>query len=559
MSGHAAGLRQAQDCRTLRRSPYDLPELLTSHGRICQDSGSNSTAAQFGRTPLKTNETMTLNNPSKVSTGIAPLDEILHGGLTRDRLYLVEGMPGTGKTTLALQFLLEGARLGEAGLYVTLSETKQELEGVAESHGWNLEGIDIYELIDTEAIEDPRLQYTMFEPAEIELGTTVDGVLERVKELQPRRVVFDSLSEMRLLSQGSLRYRRQILALKQFFVGRGCTVLMLDDYSGSDDQHLQSIAHGVIRLEHLLSDYGGERRRLRVLKLRGSGFIGGAHDMRLVRGGLKIFPREAIDQRVNPTETQLVNSGNEGFDELLGGGLNAGTSALLLGPAGVGKSSMALQFAIAAAKRGERAILFQFEESEQSLFARAAGLGFDLQGAVDRGLIEVINLIPGEITPSEFACLVRRSVEPDAQGRRVRVIAIDSLNGYLNSMPHEKFLVVQLHELLQYLSKRSILTLVVVAQHGMLGQAMGSPIDTSYLADSVVLFRYFEASGEIRQAISVVKKRTGRHERSIREFKLSSRGIEVGPPLTQFRGILTGVPSFLGEQGSLITNDGKQV
>ncbi len=399
----------------------------------------------------------------------------------------------------------------------------------------------------------------MFEPAEIELGTTVDGVRERVKELQPKRVVFDSLSEMRLLSQGSLRYRRQILALKQFFFGRGCTVLLLDDYSGSADQHLQSIAHGVIRLEHLLSDYGGERRRLRVLKLRGSSFVGGAHDMRLVRGGLKIYPREATEQNPGVIKTHMVDSGNLAFDELLGGGLNAGTSALLLGPAGVGKSSMALQFAITAANRGERAILFQFEESEQSLFVRAEGLGFDLRGHVDSGMIEIINLIPGEITPSEFACLVRRSVENDEQGRCVSIVAIDSLNGYLNAMPHEKFLIIQLYELLQYLNKRSILTLVVVAQHGMLGQAMGSPVDTSYLADSVVLFRYFEASGEIRQAISVVKKRTGRHERSIREFKLSGRGIEIGPPLTQFRGILTGVPSFVGEQGALITKDGKQV
>lgn len=496
--------------------------------------------------------------PPKISTGNPPLDDILHGGLTSDRLYLVEGMPGTGKTTLALQFLLEGARNSEPGLYVTLSETKQELEGVAESHGWKLDGIEIYELVDTGAIEDPRLQYTMFEPAEIELGTTVDGVLERVKALHPKRVVFDSLSEMRLLAQSSLRYRRQILALKQFFVGRGCTVLLLDDYSGEDDQHLQSIAHGVIRLEHLLSDYGGERRRLRILKHRGSGFIGGAHDIRIMSGGLSIYPREATGPKIDATETHLIDSGNEAFDRLLGGGLNAGTSALFLGPAGVGKSSMALQFAITAAARGERAILFQFEESVQSLFVRADGLGYDLKRYVDDGLIEIINLIPGEITPSEFACMVRQSVHPDSQGRRVSIVALDSINGYLNSMPHEKFLIIQLHELLQYLGRRSILTLVVVAQHGMLGHAMGTPVDTSYLADSVVLFRYFEADGEIRQAISVVKKRTGRHERSIREFKLSNKGVEIGPPLTKFRGILTGVPDFVGEADALINKDGKQ-
>ncbi|QDV40927.1 Circadian clock protein kinase KaiC [Stieleria neptunia] len=499
---------------------------------------------------------MTANQSAKVSTGVPQLDDILRGGLTRDRLYLIEGMPGTGKTTLALQFLLEGAENGEPGLYVTLSETKQELQGVAESHGWTLDGVDLYELVDTDSIEDPRLQYTMFEPAEIELGTTVDGVLDRVKELRPKRVVFDSLSEMRLLSQSSLRYRRQILSLKQFFVGRGCTVLLLDDYSGSDDQHLQSIAHGVIRLEHLLSDYGGERRRIRIVKHRGSSFIGGAHDMRIARGGLNIYPREATEQPAGPVETHQVMSGNAEFDALLGGGLNAGTSALLLGPAGVGKSSMALQFAIAAAERGERSVLFQFEESEQSLFVRAAGLGFDLPRHIESGLIAIHNLIPGEITPSEFGCVVRQAVMPDRQGRRVSVVSIDSINGYLNAMPHEKFLVIQLHELLQYLSKRSILTLVVVAQHGMLGQAMGSPVDASYLADSVVLFRYFEAAGEIRQAISVAKKRTGRHERSIREFKLSDKGVEIGPPLTKFHGILTGVPSFIGEPKSLITKPG---
>ncbi len=494
----------------------------------------------------------------KLSTGISPLDEILQGGFTSDRLYLVEGMPGTDKTTLALQCLLEGARNGESGLYVTLSETKDELEGVAESHGWTLGGIEIYELVDIESSENTRLQYTMFEPAEIELSTIVDGVLQRVKQLPPKRVVFDSLSEMRLLSQGSLRYRRQILALKQFFVGRGCTVLLLDDYSAQDDQHLHSIAHGVIRLKHLLSDYGGERRRLRIIKHRGRSFIGGAHDMRIVRGGLQIYPREVVENYSGETQTHLVSSGNQAFDQLLGGGLNAGTSALLLGPAGVGKSSMALQFAIAAAKRGERAVLYQFEESMQLLFVRAKGLGFDLQRYVDDSLVEIVNLVPREITPSEFACLVRNCVIPDKQGRCVTIVSIDSINGYLNSMPHEKYLIIQMHELLQFRGKRGILTLVVVAQHGMLGQAMGTPVDASYLADSVVLFRYFEAVGEIRQAISVVKKRTGRHERTIREFKLSDCSVEIGPPLTRFRGVLTGVPDFIGDNESLITKDESQ-
>lgn len=495
---------------------------------------------------------MTNTSPPRISTGIPELDEILHGGLVRDRMYLIEGMPGTGKTTLALQFLLEGARQGEAGLYVTLSETKFELEEIANSHGWSLDGIEIHELVDTNSPDTTRMQYTMFEPAEVELSSTVDGVLERVNKLNPQRVVFDSLSEMRLLSQGSLRYRRQILMLKQYFVGRGCTVLLLDDYSGDDDQHLQSLAHGVIRLEHLLSDYGGERRRLRVVKTRGSSFIGGVHDMRLVRGGLTIFPRETADGPVDVKESEVVASGIQSFDELLGGGLYAGTSALLLGPAGVGKSSMALQFAASAAKRGERAVLFQFEESRHSLYFRAAGLGFDLAQYVDNGLIQIVNLSPGEITPSEFACLVHQSVEPDHLGRRVSVVSIDSLNGYLNSMPHERFLIIQLHELLQYLGKRGVLTLIVVAQHGMLGNTMGTPVDASYLSDAVILFRYFEAKGEIRQAISVLKKRSGKHERTIREFKMSDGGVEVGPPLAAFKGILTGVPDFVGDHGSLL-------
>lgn len=489
----------------------------------------------------------------QISSGVDSLDEILHGGLTADRMYLVEGMPGTGKTTLGLQFLLSGARAGERGLYVTLSETKRELQSVAASHGWSLENIDIHELIDAgESNEDARLPYTMFEPSEIELGTTVDAILERFKTLQPSRIVFDSLSEMRLLSQGPLRYRRQILSLKQFFVGRGCTVLLLDDFSGQDDQHLQSIAHGVLRLEHVLSDYGGERRRLRVIKYRGSDFIGGAHDMRIRRGGLTIFPRETRRPSVEVESLRIVDSGNEQFNTLLGGGLSSGTSALLIGPAGVGKSSMVIQFAVAAAKRGERSVLFQFEESPHSMFERAAGLGFDLSRHVDQGLIRIINLFPGEITPSEFACLVRDAIEPDADGRDVSVLAIDSLNGYLNSMPHDRFLIVQLHEMLKYLGNRGVLTLITVAQHGVLGTAMKTPVDASYLADAVILFRYFEASGEIRLAISVVKKRNGKHERTIREFKLSSRGVEIGPPLAEFRGVLAGTPDFLGAYRSLM-------
>ncbi|TWU17574.1 Circadian clock protein kinase KaiC [Novipirellula galeiformis] len=494
----------------------------------------------------------------RISTGIASLDVIMNGGLTENRLYLIEGSPGTGKTTLSMQFLLDGVRKGETGLYVTLSETKRELEGIARSHGWSLDGIEIYELVDPSESIESQAQYTMFEPSEIELGSTIQGVLKKVKDLNPSRVVLDSLSEMRLLSQGPLRYRRQILALKQFFVGRNCTTLMLDDHGGSEsDQQLQSIAHGVIRLEQLLSDYGGERRRLRIIKHRGCDFIGGTHDVQLTRGGMKVFPRKTFEPVDGIVSEQQRSSGNEALDELLGGGLMAGTSALLLGPAGVGKSSTVTQYAVAAAERGERAVFFQFEESRHALMSRSKGLGLDLQKYIDAGLIAIHHLTPGEVTPSEFADCIRKAVEPDDQGRAVSVVSIDSLNGYLNSMPHEKFLTIQLHDLLQYLGRRGIVTLVVVAQHGMLGQSMQTPVDTSYLADSVILFRYFEAAGEIRQAISVVKKRTGSHERTIREFKLSDHGLVVGPPLREFRGVLAGTPEYVGDQQRLLQRKGR--
>tara|TARA_R110002049_G_scaffold4601_5_gene32189 strand:+ start:266201 stop:267727 length:1527 start_codon:yes stop_codon:yes gene_type:complete len=491
----------------------------------------------------------------RISTGIETLDEILHGGLFADRLYLIEGTPGTGKTTMAMQFLIEGREKGETGLYVTLSETKHELESIASSHGWTIEGIHIHELVDpTDSIES-QAQYTMFEPSEIELGNTIEAVLEKVKKINPSRVVFDSLSEMRLLSQGALRYRRQILALKQFFVGRGCTTLLLDDYAAdSDDQQLQSIAHGVIRVEQLVNDYGTERRRMRIVKHRGSDFIGGSHDVRLVRGGMQVFPRSTAAGTAKPRTNEQIVSGKQHLDELLGGGLMKGTSALLLGPAGVGKSTIATQFAFATAQRGERAVFFEFEESDQALMTRSRGLGMDLQPYIDDGLIEIHHLVPGEITPSEFGSMVRNVIKPDHRGRKVSVVAIDSLNGYLNSMPHEKFLMIQMHDILTVLGNEGILTLLVVAQHGMLGTSMGAPIDTSYLADAVILFRYFEAGGEIRQAISVVKKRTSGHERTIREFSLSSDGVHIGKPLRDFRGILAGTPEFLGDNKRLIDN-----
>lgn len=487
---------------------------------------------------------------NRVSIGIKALDEILHGGLTPQRLYLIEGCPGTGKTTLGLQFLLEGREAGEKGMYVTLSESRQELLEIADSHGWSLEGIEIHELLDHDEMIG-RAQYTMFEPAEVELGNTVANVQKRIELQKPNRIVFDSLSEMRLLSQGALRYRRQILALKQFLAGRHCTTLLLDDNASGNDQQLQSLAHGVIRLEQRLTDYGNERRFLRVIKLRGSDFVSGAHDILLARGGIKVFPRWTDAESPTLVKGKQVSSGLPALDSLLGGGVSEGSSTLLLGPAGIGKSSMGVQFAVEAARRGERAVLFEFEESAHALFTRSDGLGLPLRQFVDQGAIEVRHLRAGEITPNEFAVHVRSAIENDVQGRRTSVVLIDSLNGYLNSMPHEKFLMIQLYDILHYLGKRGVITFLVVAQHGMLGRSMTSPVDTSYLADAVVLFRYFEADGQIHRAVSVVKNRTANHERTIREFGLSKEGLVIGQPLIKFRGVLAGTPEFVGSHDVL--------
>lgn len=482
------------------------------------------------------------SSPSLVATGIAGLDDILGGGLTPNRLYLVEGDPGSGKTTLALQYLLEGRRAGEKGLYVTLSETKEELSGVAKSHGWSLDGVHICELIPSEESLLPEAQSRMFHPSEVELSETTIRVLEEVERVRPTRVVFDSLSEMRLLAQNPLRYRRQILALKQFFSGRKCTVLLLDDRtSEAADLQLHSLAHGVVTLEQLAPEYGAERRRLRVVKLRGIKFRGGFHDFVIVTGGLEVYPRLVAAEHRGPAQSGQLASGVSAIDALLGGGFDRGTSALLMGPAGSGKSSLAMQYVFAAAERGERSILYAFDESSNTLLARMSGLGFDLKPHLDAGLVQIQQIDPAELSPGEFGHLVRKGVEQEG----ARLIVIDSLNGYLNAMPEERFLTIQLHELLTYLGQRGVLTMLVVAQHGLLGSGMQTPVDASYLADSVILFRYFEAQGRLRRAISVVKKRSGPHEDTLRELKLTSHGLWVGEPLTDYHGVLTGTPVSL--------------
>ena len=480
-------------------------------------------------------------------TGIPGLDDILKGGLISHRLYLIDGDPGAGKTTLALQFLMDGVNAGEKCLYITLSETKEELAASADSHGWSLDGITVVELIAEADDLDGESQVTMYHPSEVELTETTKRVLTAVEKINPTRIVFDSLSELRLLAQNSLRYRRQILALKQFFIGRKCTVLLLDDRtSEGSDLQLQSIAHGVISLDQLAPLYGAERRRLRVMKLRGTSYRGGYHDFAIREGGLVVFPRLVAAEHREPFPHERVKSGVSALDTLLGGGPDRGTSTLLMGPAGSGKSTIAVQYAVAAAERGDHAVIFAFDESQGTLEARTAALGIKFKEGRDAGQVMVQQVDPAELSPGEFTGLVRESVE----GNHARVVVIDSLNGYMNAMPEEKLLTAQLHELLTYLGRQGVTTLMVVAQHGLVGANMQTPIDTSYLADSVVLLRYFEYAGKVKKAISVVKKRSGAHEESIRELHFDENGIHLSEPLTQFRGILTGVPVQISDDKS---------
>lgn len=476
---------------------------------------------------------------ARIGTGIEGLNDILHGGFTADRLYLIEGMPGSGKTTLAFQFLLEGVRRGEKVMYLTLSETLAEVEGVAASHGWSLEGMSISELMPSEGALEPDEQYTVFHPSEVELSETTRRILDEVERIKPTRIVFDSLSELRLLAGGPLRYRRQILALKQYFAGRRCTVLLLDDLTTDEhDLQVQSIAHGALLLEHTVPLFGDARRRLSVTKFRGSDFRGGYHDYRIRRGGLEVYPRLVASEHRQPSTRERISSGIAPLDTMLGGGLERGTSTLIQGAAGTGKSTLASLFATSTAAHGGRAALFIFDESANTLFSRTEGLNIPLKEQVDAGRVHVRQIDPAELSPGEFAQLIRSAVEREG----VQLVVLDSLNGYLNSMPDEKFLVVQLHEILTYLGQAGVATVLIAAHQGMMSSHMSTPMDASYLADAVVLLRYFESEGEVRQAISVVKMRGGEHERSIRDFSMKKGRITIGEPLRGFRGILTGVP-----------------
>jgi len=473
-----------------------------------------------------------------VATGIDGLDTILEGGLTPNRLYLFEGLPGAGKTTMALQFLREGVERGETVLYVTLSETEAELREVAASHGWGLEGIQIHELFPMGDQLDPEEQYTVFHPSEVELGKVTQGILSEVERLQPQRVVFDSLSEIRLLAGSQLRFRRQILALKQYFAGRKATVLLLDEnHVLEQGLNAHTIVHGVVSLDQLRPEFGGDRRRVRVTKMRGRPFHSGFHDYEIETGGVQVFPRLVAADHRRDFETGILHSGLPAMDSLLGGGIDRGTSTLFLGAAGTGKSSLAMHFVMQAAQRGEHSAVFLFEESVHALRTRSRGLGLDLDARIDDGMVMIQPVDPSELSPGEFFHIVREAVEQ----KQARIIVIDSLNGYLNAMPGERFLITQLHELLSYLGQMGVASFLLNAQQGLIG-SMSSTLDISYLADTVVLLRYFEANAEVRTAISVLKKRTGAHERTLRELAISSKGIDIGEPLRTFRGVLTGVP-----------------
>ena len=483
-------------------------------------------------------------------TGTPELDVILRGGLPRNRLHLVEGAPGAGKTTFALRFLLEGAANGERCLYVTLSETAEELAASAASHGWSLGGIDLFEFVPAEA--EVENQQTVLYPAEAEFGETMRAITGRIEATRPERVVIDSLAELRLLAQEPLPYRRQLLILKRFLQGRRTTTMVLDDLTGGGcEGDLHSLVHGVLSLEQIERNYGASRRRLRVAKMRGADYQSGWHDFALTTGDVLVFPSLIADEHKAQVEGAAVASGVAGLDEVLGGGLDRGTTTMLVGPSGAGKSSMALHYAMDAVRQGEHAAYFSFDETFETLSRRARALGLHVAEAVETGELGWSRAIPSRLSPGEFVWQVRREVEH----RRARVVVIDSLNSYLGTMPEERSLVLQLHELLTYLNNQGVVTILILAQQGVVGDVQ-NPIDLSFLSDAVVLLRFFEAAGEVRKAISVIKKRTGVHDLAIREYQLSPHGLRVGPPLMELQGVFTGVPAYSGPQEQLIASGG---
>ena len=489
--------------------------------------------------------------PSLAATGIEGLDDVLQGGLARNRLFLLEGNPGTGKTTIALQFLMEGRRAGERGLYITLSETEEELGSSAKSHGWSLEGIDTFELLPPESLLDEDQQQSLLYSSDLELGETTKRIFEAFEAAKPDRVVLDSLSEIRLLAESSLRYRRQILAMKHFFSKRNVTVLMLDDLTTEvNDKTVHSIGHGVLRLEELAPDYGADRRRMKVVKYRGQRFRGGFHDFIIETGGVRVFPRLVSSEHRSGFSHELLTADNAELNALLGGGIERGSSVLALGPAGSGKSILVLTFIAHAIKRGEKAAIFLFDEERGLLIERSKALNLNIEDMLATGRLMLQQVDAAELSPGEFAQRVRHCIDTGAQ-----TIVIDSLNGYQAAMPHENALLLHMHELLQYANRQGATTFLTVAQHGLVGDAMKAPVDLTYLADTVILLRYFEARGRVRRAISVIKKRTSKHEDTIREYVIDGRGLTLGEPLTNFHGVLRGVPTIVGDAGASLKDE----
>ncbi|HEY1942074.1 MAG TPA: ATPase domain-containing protein [Roseiarcus sp.] len=490
-----------------------------------------------------------VNQLEKAATGISGLDNVLAGGLAREHVFLVEGQPGTGKTTIALSFVLEGARKGERCLYVTLSETERELRAGAASHGWTIDDhIDVVELAPAESLLDDSQQQSLLYSSDLELGETTRLIISAFERVRPSRVVLDSLSEIRLLAQSSLRYRRQILELKHYFARNSATVMLLDDMTSDVmDKTVHSVVHGVIQLEQATPAYGAERRRLRVAKYRGQAYRGGSHDFTIKTGGVAVFPRlVSAEHRADFVRT-FVRSGIAELDALLGGGVEQGSSVLVLGPSGTGKSTIAIQFLQAAVARGEKVAFFAFDEELGLLFDRTRAIGMDLRGMRDKGLLHIEQVDAAELSPGEFAYRVRQSV----QTVQAKIVLIDSLNGYQAAMPEEKYLALHIHELLLYLNRQGVTSFLTVAQHGLIGE-MATSVDVTYLADTVILLRYFEAFGKVRRAVSVIKKRTGKHEDTIREFRIDENGLTLGGPLIEFHGILRGVPTHMGDAGRLL-------
>jgi circadian clock protein KaiC len=499
------------------------------------------------------NKTPDSMSEQPLPSGVPGLDGVLAGGFTPGRIYVIDGQPGSGKTTLALQFLIAGVQAGETTMFIALAESRPELESIARSHGWSLAGIRMHEVVPSKESLASEQQYSVFHPFEIELGLLTDRIYDAIRTVAPTRVVIDSLAELRVIAGAPLQYRRQMLVLKQFFAGQGCTVLLLDDEDAEFGVH--SLAHGAIRLDRVQPDFGRERRRLLVLKYRGVRFEGGYHDYIVQRGGLKVYPRLIARAHPQLAPAALLPTGIAELDRLLGGGLGRGVSTLVTGAPGTGKSSLAAQVVATSARAGHRAAMFLFDETRETLLARAAALGLDLQALTDSGQVSITHLHPAEVSPGEFGNLLAREVlERDAA-----VVVIDSLSGYLQAMPGERFLTAQLHELLTFLSYRQVATILIAVQHGLVGTQMSSSVDASYLADAIILLRYFEAFGEVRQAISIVKSRATDHERTIREFQIARGRIRVGEPLRHFQGVLTGVPTYSGEAGPLLGDYRRQI